>query len=70
MTKEKLRSRLNLKGTPHVAVTYALFVDLQLWVVVVSLPLLAVYEVSWADFITHAREREREIYYNRQTLLE
>jgi hypothetical protein len=50
MPKEKSRSRLNLTGTPHVAVLYALFVELRLWVVVVSgLPLLAVYKVAGAD---------------------
>jgi hypothetical protein len=32
-----------------VAVPYALFVELQLWVVLVGLPLLAVYEVAGAD---------------------
>jgi hypothetical protein len=49
MLKEKLRSCLNLTGTPHVAVPYALFVELRLRVVVVGLPLLAVYEVTRAD---------------------
>jgi hypothetical protein len=49
MLKEKLRSCLNLTGTPHVAVPYALFVELRLQAVVVSLPLLAVYEVAGAD---------------------
>jgi hypothetical protein len=49
MSKEKSRSCLNLTGTPHVAFLYALFVKLRLWVVVVGLPLLAVYEVAGAD---------------------
>jgi hypothetical protein len=49
MSREKLRSRLNLTGTPHLAVLYALFVELRLGVVVVSLPLLAVYKVAVAD---------------------
>jgi hypothetical protein len=49
MSKEKAHSCLNLTGTPHVVVPYALFVELQLRVVVVGLPLLAVYEVAGAD---------------------
>jgi hypothetical protein len=49
MLKAKLRKRLNLTGTPHVGVPYALFVELRLRVVVVGLPLLAVYEVAGAD---------------------
>jgi hypothetical protein len=49
MSKEKLSSCLNLTGTPHVAILYALFVELRLRVMVVSLPLLAVYEVAGAD---------------------
>jgi hypothetical protein len=49
MAKEKSRSCLNLKGTPHVAVPYVLFIELLLWVVVVGLPLLAVYKVARAD---------------------
>jgi hypothetical protein len=40
------------RGTPHVAVLYAFFVELQLWVVVVGLPLLAVYEVARADLVS------------------
>jgi hypothetical protein len=34
---------------PHVVVPYALFVELRLLVVVVGLPLLAVYKVAGAD---------------------
>jgi hypothetical protein len=49
MSKEKSHSCLNLMGTPHMAVPSALFVELQLWVVVVGLPLLAVYKVAGAD---------------------
>jgi hypothetical protein len=49
MWREMLRSCLNLTSTPDVAVPYTLFVELQLWVVVVGLPLLAVYEVAGAD---------------------
>jgi NADPH-dependent 7-cyano-7-deazaguanine reductase QueF-like protein len=37
MLKEKLRSRLNITGTPHVAVPHV-FVELCLWVVGVGLP--------------------------------
>jgi hypothetical protein len=40
-SKEKLGSCLNLTGTPHVAVPYALFIELQLLVVVVGLPRLS-----------------------------
>jgi hypothetical protein len=49
MSKEKLRSCLNLRGL-HTwwSVPYS-FVELQLQVVVVGLPLLAVYEVAGAD---------------------
>jgi hypothetical protein len=49
MSKEKAHRCLNLTGTPHVAVPYTLFVELRLRVVVVGLPLLAVYEVARAD---------------------
>jgi hypothetical protein len=55
MSKEKLRSCSNLTGTPHVAVPYV-FVELRLWVVVVRLPLLVVYEVlgrTWASSVHH-----------------
>jgi hypothetical protein len=49
MLKKKAHSCLNLTGTSHLAVQYVLFVELQLRVMVVSLPLLAVYEVAGAD---------------------
>jgi hypothetical protein len=50
MLKEESRNCLNLTGTPHVAVPYA-FVELQLWVVVVGLPLLVVYEVAGVEYL-------------------
>jgi hypothetical protein len=49
MSREKAHSCLYLTGTTQVAVPYALFVELRLWVVVVGLPLFAVYEVAGAD---------------------
>jgi hypothetical protein len=49
MSKESLRSCLNLTRTPHVAVLYALFTELPLWVVIVGLPLLKFYEVAVED---------------------
>jgi hypothetical protein len=49
MLKEKLRSCLNLHRLHTWWPVPYLFVELQLWVVVVSLPLLAVYEVARAD---------------------
>jgi hypothetical protein len=49
MSKKKAHSCLNLTGTPDLAVPYVLFVELRLRVMVVGLPLLAVYEVAGAD---------------------
>jgi hypothetical protein len=45
---------LNLTGTPHVTVPYV-FVELQLWVVAVGLPVFVVYEVAGAEYLGSIR---------------
>jgi hypothetical protein len=53
MLNEKLRSCLNLTGTPHMEVPYV-FVELRR-VVVVGLPLLVVYKVAGAEYLGSIR---------------
>jgi hypothetical protein len=58
MLKEKLRSCLNPTGTPHVAVPQV-FVELQLWVVVVGFPPLSPPSSHGLGKMLKAKSRKR-----------
>jgi hypothetical protein len=58
MLKEKLRSCLNPTGTPHVAVP-RVFVELQLWVVVVGFPPLSPPSSHGLGKMLKAKSRKR-----------